>query len=287
MDLLLQQLFNGVVLGMTYGLVASGLSLIFGIMGVLNFAHGELYMIGAYITMFLTKAYGLSYVWGGLIAVGLVVIISFVLERVAIGPILNRDYMSPFLSSFALSIILANLIQYVFGANPKRLPSPFEIPIEVKGLILTQQKILIIVCGIAVILALNLVIKSTKIGKILRATSQNVTAASLVGINSSRTYMYAFGIAGGLAALSGILLAPLINLYPTMGSTAIIKGFIVVVLGGLGSISGAVIGGLLLGSAEVITATFFGSGWKDVVGYIILIAILIWKPTGLFGKTSD
>lgn len=244
-------------------------------------------MIGAYITMFLTKAYGLSYVWGGLIAVGLVVIISFVLERVAIGPILNRDYMSPFLSSFALSIILANLIQYVFGANPKRLPSPFEIPIEVKGLILTQQKILIIVCGIAVILALNLVIKSTKIGKILRATSQNVTAASLVGINSSRTYMYAFGIAGGLAALSGILLAPLINLYPTMGSTAIIKGFIVVVLGGLGSISGAVIGGLLLGSAEVITATFFGSGWKDVVGYIILIAILIWKPTGLFGKTSD
>jgi len=284
LQLLLQQLINGLVLGINYGLMASGLSLIFGIMRVINFAHGELYMFGAYLTVLFMNLLGLSYIWSGVISILMVVVISFLIERVSVHQLLKRDPMTIFLSTFAISIILSNVAQLIFGVRPKRMPSPFDVPVDIQGIILTEQKILTFVIGIVVVIGLSILIQKTKIGKILRATSQNTTPAQLVGINTRAVYMYAFGIAGGLAALSGILLAPSINLYPTMGTQVIIKGFVIVVLGGLGSVNGAFAGGLLLGVIEVLTASYFGSGFKDVVGYIILVAILIWRPSGLFGK---
>lgn len=290
MDVFLQQLLNGIIMGMIYSLMAVGLTLIFGILKVLNFAHGQLYMLGAFCTFYFYNSIGLNYFLSLVLSIICVSVLGILFERITIEPLLNKDLNSAFLTTFALGLIIVNSIQYFFGATPKNIPSPLNEPVELGFLILTGQKIFIVITSLLIILGLGIFIKYTKLGKILRATSQNQMASTLVGINSKKVFRLTFMIATGLSACAGALLGPIMSVYPTMGAIVLIKSFVVVILGGLGSLGGAIIGGLFLGIVEALFAGYISSAWKDVLGYIILVIVLIFLPEGIgkrFSKTRS
>jgi branched-chain amino acid transport system permease protein len=286
MDVFLQQLLNGIIIGMIYSLMAVGLTLIFGILKVLNFAHGQLYMLGAFGTYYFYSSFGMNYFLSLVLSIICVSLLGILFERITIEPLLGKDLNSAFLTTFALGLIIANSVQYFFGATPKNIPSPINEPIQIGALILTGQKIFIVILSIILIISVGLFIKYTRLGKILRATSQNQLAATFVGINSKKVFRLTFMIATGLSAMAGSLLGPIMSVYPTMGSIVLIKSFVVVILGGLGSLSGAIYGGLFLGIIETLFGGYISSAWKDVLGYFILVLVLIFMPEGIGKRFS-
>lgn len=283
METFLQQILNGTVIGSGYALIALGLTLIIGILHVLNFAHGEFYMLGAFATYLFSSTLGFNYIAAGALALLTVFIISIIIEFLVIRPLLNRDRVMVLLATFMSGVFLMHLSEIIFGTTPLRVRSQFTKPVEFGFITITQQRILVIVITFVLVLLFTVVIKYTTIGKVLRATAQNKNAAALVGININKVNTLGFGLAAGLAAMAGILLGPLSTIYPAMGQTPVIKGFVVVVLGGLGSMPGAIVGGLFMGIVEALGAGYISSQWKDLFGFSLLIIMLLFKPNGLFG----
>jgi branched-chain amino acid transport system permease protein len=283
-DLLIIQLANGLVIGMGYTLVAIGLTMVFGILNVLNFAHGEFYMLGAFIAYVFGELLGWPYFLSGVIAVGLVMLVSFLFELISVRPFIDRDTEMTLLSTFAASLILMNLVEVIWGNTPLLLNTPFSKPLDLFFLVLTAQRILILLVGVLGVVLLGVFLKFTKMGKVIRATAQNKKASALVGINIKRIYRLSFAAGTGLAAVAGVLIAPLSNLNASMGQGMVLKGFIVVILGGLASVPGAILGGMILGLTEAIAAGYVSNAWKDVIGFSILIIILLLRPQGLMGK---
>jgi branched-chain amino acid transport system permease protein len=285
LKLIAEQLINGLVLGSMYAIVASGLTLIWGTMKMLNFAHGELYMLGGYVLYFTLMVFGMHPFWAVFLAMLVVFFVGVLIERALIHPLLDKPGwdVSPLVVTLGISIFLQNFALKVWGERFKNVPYFIEGTMEAAGFRIAYQRILILLVAAAVMFGFWMYVKKSRFGIALRATAQDRESATILGINSHRIYMLTFGISSALAALAATMLAPLFLINPWMGIPPQLKAFIVVVLGGLGSFEGAILGGFLLGTIESLAIVFLSSEWKDVVSFVVLILILIIRPSGFFG----
>jgi branched-chain amino acid transport system permease protein len=284
--LVLDQILNGFVLGSIYALFASGLTLIWGTMKMLNFAHGEYYMLGGYVVYFALTLLKIHPMLGILLAIGIIFLVGLITERLIIHPLLDKPgwEVSPVVATLGISIFLQNLALKVWGERFKEVPYFIEGVLDVVSFRIAYQRLLILAVAVITIVVFWFVIKRTRFGMALRATAQDREAATLIGINFHRIYMMTFGISSGLAALAAAMLSPIYSINPWMGLSSLMKGFVVAVLGGLGSIEGAILGGVVLGIVESLAVVIFSSEWKDVVSFATLIFVLIIRPSGFFGE---
>jgi branched-chain amino acid transport system permease protein len=281
-----EQVVNGMVAGSMYALMAIGLSLIWGTMRVLNFAHGEFFMLGAFLALTALGGMGLPLIAAFVVALVGTFLTAVVLHHATVRPLMRRpgwDF-STIAATLGLSIVLQDAALLIWGERFQALPYFVEGVVHVLGVRLPAQRVLILGALITVVCILTIVIRFTRFGMALRAVASDPEAASACGIDTARIHAATFGIAAALAALAGIILAPIIAINPWMGVPPILKAFVVVVLGGLGSLPGAVLGGLLLGIIEAIGVTVFSSEWREVVALAVLILVVWLRPQGLFGK---
>jgi branched-chain amino acid transport system permease protein len=279
-------ILNGLIIGGSYVLIAVGLTLIFGILDAINLAHGEVYMLGAYVLYFLFGVWGLNY-WAALIlATGIIGIFGIVIEKLSFRPLRKQPLLNTMLVSIALAILLQNLAMLFWGADPKVVKTAMsEEVIQVFGVFLTVQRLVVLIVGAVAIILLHLLIEKTKIGKAMRAVAQDKDAAALMGISIDRVYTFTFAVGSALAAVAGALIAPIFQIFPTMGFVPFIKAFTVVILGGLGNVIGAIYAGFILGVAESLGAAYISTPYKDSFAFIILIIMLLLKPSGLMGRS--
>jgi len=284
----LQQLLNGLANGMGYVLIAVGLTLVFGVLRVVNFAHGEFFMLGAYVTYYGMTLAGLDYISALLVATLLVAGLGILANRFFFQPLKKEHEFTILLSSLGLALLLSHLAETIFGADPKYVDTPYsDATFSLGEITVTQQRIGVILVASAMIAATYWFIKHTRMGKMMQATAQNPEGAALTGINTRFVHAYTFALACALAALSGALVGPTAMLYPTVGDWAVLKGFIVVVMGGLGSVTGALMGGLILGIAESLGGGYISLGFKEAIGYAIIIVVLLLRPNGLFNPPAS
>ncbi len=284
MQLFFQQIFNGIMLGSTYAIVALGLTLVFGILNIPNFAHGHLYMLGAYITFFLMTLYGFGF-WTALVASMVILgLIGMLIERVVYRPLQGRPHINSFISAIGALIILETSVIVLWGPQGRRIPNPYPGIVELIGITMTYQRLLVILAAIVLIVLLQIFIKKTTPGITIEAVAQNREGAMLVGINVNWVSSLTFAISTATAAAAASLVAPIFMISPTMGALLGMKAFVIVILGGLGSIPGAILGGYILGVLEAIGGGYLSAAYKDVYAFGALILILSIRPTGLFGK---
>lgn len=276
----------GFYAGSIYILLATGLNLIFGVMKVVNFAHGEFLMMGAFVSFFAVEFLNIHPYLGIIIAIVVIGALGIITERLAFRPVMGTGKLNEIIVSLGLIMIFQNLVAEYWGNAGKKLTSPYETVTYPLGSIKIPFDYIMIILVTFVIVGLLFYFQNrTTLGRAMRATSQNREAAKLMGINVERVDMIAFGMGAGLAALGGGLWAVSGQVFDYLsGSMPAIKAFAIIILGGLGSITGAVVGGLIYGIFENITAYFFGDAWKDATSFLILIIVLIFRPTGLFGK---
>ncbi len=284
LDIFLQQLLNGLTIGVGYALVAGGLAAIFGIMRIVNFAHGEFFMIGGYALYYAMAVLGLPYFAAGPLAVLAVVAVGYLVQRLTIEPLMEADPLNTLLVTFALSLFIFHSVVVVAGSSGRNIDTPFEDVITLGNVILTEQKLFVMLGGLLILGALAVFLAYTPIGKQMRATAENRYAATILGIDVRRVDRFTFGLGIGLAAVAGVLIAPITPLVPAVGASYTLKAFAVIVLGGMGSIPGAIIAGTGLGLVEALTAGYLSSAWKDGVAFVVLITVLLTRPTGLLGK---
>jgi len=282
---LLQQLVNGVILGGAYALISVGMTMIFGIMNISNFAHGTIYMLGGYCVYFLSTVLRQPFLLAVAMAMFAVGLIGIAIERIVFRPVYGAPVLNDLLIALGLSFVLENGALLLWGSQTKSVPTPYtDIVFRFVGVSVTLQRLIVLVASVVLIGALYLFLERTRYGKAIVATSQNPKGAALVGIDLDHVYMTTFAISSALAAAAGALLAPLFYVFPTMGSMPLLKAFVVVVLGGMGNVQGAVVGGFLVGIAESLGGAYLSSDYKNVFAFIILIAVLLIRPQGLFGK---
>jgi len=287
--ILLQVLFWGLYAGCIYILLATGLSLIFGVMKIVNFAHGELLMLGAYITATVFVLTGINPYSLIILTMLVLGIIGIAIERLGFRPILGTSKLNEIFLSLGLIYVIQNAAALIWGDERQVLTSPYQtVTIPMGPIQLPVDYIIIIIVTALILVGLTLLLKKTSLGKAIRATSQNRKGAMIVGINVERMDMITFGIGAGLAGAAGTLWVVSGQVFnPYIGSLPAIKAFAIIILGGLGSIPGAIIGGLIYGIAENGAAYFLGGVWKDAISFLILIVVLIFRPTGLFGESGE
>jgi len=289
LDIFLQVMVWGLYAGCIYILLATGLNLIFGVMKVVNFAHGQLLMIGAYVTFSFFVLTGFNPYVLLAASIPILIVIGVSIERLCFRPILGTGKLNEIFISIGLIYILENVAAMIWSDEWKVIQSPFEaITVTIGSMKIPVDYLIIIVTTVVILVGLYLFLKKSRLGLAVRATSQNRKAAMLVGINVERMDMLSFGIGAGLAGAAGTLWVVSGQVFnPYMGSVPAVKAFAIVIIGGLGSIPGAIIGGLILGIAENFTVFTIGGAWKDAVAFLILIIVLIIKPTGLFGEEAE
>ena len=305
MDIFLQQIINGLVQGSIYALVALGYTMVYGIMGLINFAHGEVVMIGTLVAItvasFLIKV-GMPVALAGLAGLSASVLacmaLGWSLERLAYRPLRGSPRLTPLITAIGMSIVLQNLAMIVWGRNYMTFPSLLpKINFEVAGANFTVVQVVIVVVSALTMGALVFLVYRTKLGMAMRATAQNPQVASLMGVNSNRVIAAAFVIGSALAALAGVMVGSYYEIaHYQMGFMLGLKAFTAAVLGGIGNLAGAMLGGILLGIIEALgagyigdlTGGFLGSHYQDIFAFVVLIVVLMFKPSGLFGeKTGD
>lgn len=285
-ELILQQLINGLSIGAIYALVAVGLTLMFGIMDVINFAHGEFVMMGAYVGLLALTGASLPY--GITILVGIIIVgtIAVGIEHAVFRPVLDRSILATVMVSFGLLLFLQNGALLVFGGIPKSVADPFgNATFRVGQFYLSHLRLFTILLTVGLFAGLWVVLQRTKLGKAMRATAQNREAAVIRGIDTDRVYKATFAISGGLAAAGGVVYGTLFQISPTMGLLPLLKGFAAIIIGGLGSVTGALLGGILIGLIEAFGAGLLpgGSGYRDAFSFLLLILVLLIRPQGLLG----
>jgi branched-chain amino acid transport system permease protein len=286
-DQFLQHLVNTVILGGTYALLGIGLTLIFGIMRVVNFAHGELYAFGAYTVYLVAAALGLDFFLGLVIAVIAGALLGALIEIALLRPMRSADIDTVMLVMIGAWIVMQNTELLVWGGVAKAIVTPFpDAPLAIGPVSVSWLRLFVLVVALMLILGSYVVIHRTKLGKAMRATFQDTDTAALMGVNISGVYTATFALGSGLAAAAGALLGPVFLVTPTMGDLASLKAFAIVILGGLGNITGATIGGFILALVEEIGAGYISSGYRDAMGFLIIIAVLLVKPTGLFARAE-
>jgi branched-chain amino acid transport system permease protein len=277
----IQVLVNGLMLGLTYVLIASGFSLIYGIMRLLNFAHGEFYMLGAFATYLLCEHLGVHYFISMALSMVIIGILGVLVYHFFFRPF--RDEHDPSLViALGIAMLIGGLALIIFGEKDKSVTPVFSGVIQVWGATLSKERVAVILAAIVLMAALTLYIKFSKTGQAMRAVAQDREAAALQGIGVDSTFTLCMGISSALAGAAGALLAPLFYVNPFLGMHAVLKALVVVVIGGLGSIPGAIVGGLLLGFVESFGNTFLGD-ITEILGFIIVMVVLLFRPQGLFG----
>ncbi len=285
--LIVQQVLNGLALGMAYALIAVGYSLVFGILRLVNFSHGSIYAFGAHAALlFVGFEFGvLPAILLSMVCTGL---LGILIDKAALEPLRKKNSVpiAALITTIGVSNIIQNLLMIWFGSEKKAFPAVFNLPmIEIGGFRIQSTQLMMCVVSLILLLVLTLVINKTKIGLAMRATEQNPKAAKLMGVNVNFVISFTFFLAGASAAIAGGLISGYYQIvYPGMGFMAGLKAFAASVLGGIGSLPGAVVGGLVVGVSECLAATFINSTYRDSVAFIILIVVLIVRPTGLFGK---
>jgi branched-chain amino acid transport system permease protein len=286
---LAEALIWGVANGCVYILLATGLNLIFGVMKLVNFAHGQLLMVGAFVAYEVTTITGLNPYASILVSMGSVALIGIVLEKFAFRKVRGTEKLNEIFISLGLIYVFQNVATLLWVENYNiQIPSPLSgLSLPLGEVLLGYDRILAIVIVIVILLGLVLLTKKTKIGLAMRATSQKSDAAMLMGININRVYVFTFAVGAALAGAAGALYGIIFNFNPAIGALPTIKAFAIIILGGLGSIPGAVAGGLLYGIAEK-TAGYLSNGtWEDAVAFALLIIVLVIRPTGLFGEKGE
>lgn len=280
-----QYLGSGLVLGVIYALMAAGLTLVFGYMGIVNFAHGEFYMIGAYLAYTVSSLMGWPFAAGLLVAALGTAVVGLIINWGVLQPLRKYETLEmPMLATIGLAIMLPNLAIILWNPVPKAAGSPVGgESIDLGIMRLSPESLFVIGMTAVFILSSHLFITRTRIGLTMRGTFQDSTASWLMGVNVTRVYALTFAFGAVLAALAGVLISTIFNITPSMGGLATGKSFVVVILGGLGSFPGAVVGGLLLGLVESLGAGYISAGYKDSFGLIMLIAVLLLRPQGIFG----
>lgn len=283
----LQHIVNMLILGSTYALLGIGLTLIFGIMRVVNFAHGELYAFGAYFVYFVAILLGFNFFLSILIAIVAGCLLGALIEVVLLRPMRGADIDTTMLIMIGAMIVMQNGEQYIWGGVAKSVNTPFpQAPLVIGSVSVSWLSVFVFCASLGLIGAAYLLINKTKLGKAMRATFQDRDTASLMGVNIQVIYMATFALGSAMAAAAGALLGPVYVISPQMGNLASLKAFAIVILGGLGSIGGATIGGFILAFAEEMGAGYISSGYRDAMGFLIIIAVLLFKPTGLFARAE-
>lgn len=288
----IQQVINGLSLGAIYALIALGYTMVYGILKFINFAHGEIFMLGAFSGFYIARMMGLteSSIVGALVvlllSMSVCALIGVTIEKLAYKPLRSASKLTVLITAIGVSLFLQYTGQLVFGADPKSFPTIINnVNFNIGGANIGSNQIVVIVSSLLLMLGLRQVVQKTKIGTAIRAVSNNLTAASLVGININNVISFTFILGSGLAAAAGILYSinyPSID--PLMGILPGLKAFIAAVLGGIGNFPGAVLGGLVIGLIETFTVGYLSPTYRDAIAFAILIIILLVKPTGLLGK---
>lgn len=276
---------NGLTSGSFYVLMALGFTLIFGILRLVNFAHGEFYMLGAFVVYHLYGRLGVNFFFALAAAAVTVAVLGAVVERVIFAPLRARE-LSMLMSALGLSIALQGVMAVTEGVEALSLPAPVRGVYRSSWLVFPFDRLLVVAVGIVVLVLFYAFIRWSKVGQALRAVAQDGEAALMQGIPVNRVYTAAFAIGCALAAVAGGVIGPVFSLNVYMGQSAILKAFVVVILGGLGSIPGAVVGGLLLGLTESVFASLFGALVSDMLGFLMIMLILLWRPYGLLGRPT-
>ncbi len=289
-SLFLQQLINGLSLGSVYALIALGYTMVYGIVKLINFAHGDILMLGAYSGYFVLRQFGTNLVGmllAFIFAMVICAVISILIERFAYRPLRSAPRLNSLITAIAVSLILQNGARVLpfIGPNPRQYPTMQTINISLGPISISNIQLIVIVLSAILMIILNYIINYTKTGKAMRAVSYDMQAASLMGISVNKTIAFTFALGAVLAAAGGVLYATAYpQIEPTMGTMPGLKAFVAAVLGGIGSVPGAMLGGYILGIAETMTKGFLVSQFSDAISFSILIIILLVKPTGILGE---
>ncbi len=291
MNIFLQQLVNAISLGSLYALLAIGYTMVYGILRLINFAHGDIFMLSTYIAFYAMTSFLLPWYVSFSIAIVLTIVFGILLEKGAYRPLRNSPRISIMISAIGASFLIQNLAIVIFGGRPKAFPSVpiFSNIIQFFGVSTSSVSVIIPIVTIIVLIVLGYIINQTKMGMAMRAVSRDYEAARLMGINVNTVISFTFGIGSGLAAIGGVMWGlryP--QLIPLMGLMPGLKCFIAAVVGGIGNVKGAVIGGFILGFGEImiVAASSALSGYRDAFAFILLIVILLLKPAGIMGKST-
>ena len=283
--MLAQQIVNGLTMGCFYALMAIGLTIIFGLMDVINFAHGEFYMLSGFLTLLFVAIFKINWFLSVVMGVAIVFFFGQMCEKLILKPLRDASLLNKALSMIGLSFFLKNLIIALVGARSHDVAFPQEgLSLRFGSVSVTYEQVWFMGMTFLVLILLYVLLYWTKRGKAMRATFQNKEAAALMGVDIDKMYSWTFGLGCLLAAVAGSLLGTLYMVYPAMGDIVIVKSFIVAIMGGMGSIPGAICGGFTLGIVESLAAGYISSEYKDVVGFLIVIVLLLARPKGMFGK---
>jgi branched-chain amino acid transport system permease protein len=281
--LISQSLVNGIILGTLYLLMSIGFTLVFGIMRVVNFAHGEFYMLGAFAAFFMVTLFNLPYVAALGLSFGGAILLGTVVERIVFRPF-RGDELSGMIASLGLAMILQNLALIAFSPDPMAMPSLASGAFRLDFLIVPKSRLLALGASAGILILFYLFLMYTRTGRALRALVQDQEIAAAYGVRVELMYPLGLGLGVALAAIAGAMMAPLFGVSPFIGETPLLKAFIVVILGGLGSIPGAVLAGLLLGLIESFTSTFISASAADIVVFALVVVVLLIRPSGLLGQ---
>lgn len=283
----LQQMINGLSLGSIYALIALGYTMVYGIIKLINFAHGDIYMLGAFTAFYATTFFHLNFFVALIIAMLLCGVLGVVIERIAYKPLRHATRITALITAMGVSYVLEYTMQYFAGSDVKTFPTDLleNTAFSLGGVRITMMQIYIFVITIILMVLLTYIVNKTKMGRAMRAVSVDENAAKLMGINVDTTISFTFFLGSCLAGVAGVLVGVYYNsINPLMGMTPGLKAFIAAVFGGIGNIPGAMIGGLFIGIAETLVTAYGSSLYKDAIVYVILILVLILKPDGLLGK---
>jgi len=282
---LVEQLIHGLTLGSMYAMVAAGLALLFGVVRLVNFAHGEFFMLGAYAFWFAFRKLGLPYPVAGAAAALVMGGFGMAYERTIIRAILARAWHVQLIATLATSIVLTNLAIIVFGTQAKEVPTALSSRIlEIGGIRIAWHRLLVLGASLAIFAALHWFVRRTRLGKAMRAVSQNREACAVVGVDVERVALATFAISALLAGGAAALVTPLFSIFPDMGALLTLKAFAAVIVGGFGYVQGAIAASFLIGITESLAAGYVSYAYKDAIAFVIMIAVLLWRPQGLFGR---
>lgn len=286
MSVFIQNLINGTISGSYYAVLGIGLTVTWGVLKMINVAHGDFYMLGAYFFYTFSRMFGLPVVPSILLGIAGVFLVGMLVQRGILSHALGREAFgnSPFILTLAVGILLENVVQLIWGENNLGVPYFSEKVFEFGTITMAAQRLIVAIIAIVTMVIVMIIIKKTKFGWAISATAQDTFSATLMGINTKKIYMVTFGIAVALCAVAGSILAPIYGINPWMGGSIQLKSFVVCIVGGLGSIGGSIVAGLLLGIIESFATQLLGSGWQNVVAYVLVLVMFWVKPTGIFGK---
>jgi branched-chain amino acid transport system permease protein len=285
----LQQLINGISLGSIYALIALGYTMVYGIIKLINFAHGDVFMVGAFVGFYAIKGWGLGFFPALLFSMAFCAVFGVLIERIAYKRLRNATRIAALITAIGMSLLIEYGVIYARGAQPEAYPDNVlpSTNFNLFGAQISSQSIFILSVSIGLMIILQFIVHRTKIGKAMRAVSHDMDAARLMGINVDRTISYTFAIGSALAGAAGVIFGVYYTkIEPLMGIIPGLKAFVAAVLGGIGIIPGAMVGGLILGVVESIVSALGFSLWRDAAAFIILILILIFRPSGIFGKNT-